>query len=53
MSLKRAHGRASRLLRDQEGSALIEFTLMAPLLFSLVLGIAEFGRLLYQYQMVL
>jgi Flp pilus assembly protein TadG len=53
MSPKGAHGRASRVLRDQEGSALIEFTIMAPLLFSLVLGIAEFGRLLYQYQMVL
>jgi hypothetical protein len=26
---------------------------MAPLLLSLVLGISEFGRLLYQYQMVL
>ena len=49
----RAHSRASRVLRDQEGSALIEFTLMAPLLLSLVLGISEFGRFLYQYQMVL
>lgn len=41
------------LLRDQEGAALIEFTLLAPLLLSLVLGIAEFGRFFYQYQMVL
>jgi Flp pilus assembly protein TadG len=48
-----AHSRASRVLRDQEGSALIEFTIMAPLLLSLVLGISEFGRFLYQYQMVL
>jgi Flp pilus assembly protein TadG len=44
---------ARRLLRDQSGAALIEFTIMAPLLLSLVLGIAEFGRFLYQYQMVL
>jgi Flp pilus assembly protein TadG len=48
-----AHRRASHVLRDQEGSALIEFTIMAPLLLSLVLGISEFGRFLYQYQMVL
>jgi len=48
----RAHSRASRVLRDQEGSALIEFTIMAPLLLSLVLGISEFGRFLFQYQMV-
>jgi Flp pilus assembly protein TadG len=49
----RLHNRACRLLRDQDGSALIEFTIMAPLLLSLVLGISEFGRFLYQYQMVL
>jgi Flp pilus assembly protein TadG len=49
----RAHSHAARVLRDQRGSALIEFTLMAPLLLSLVLGIAEFGRFLYQYQMVI
>jgi Flp pilus assembly protein TadG len=41
------------MLRDQDGAALIEFTIMAPLLLSLVFGIAEFGRFLYQYQMVL
>jgi len=47
------HNHAARVLRDESGSALIEFTIMAPLLLSLVLGIAEFGRFLYQYQMVL
>jgi Flp pilus assembly protein TadG len=41
------------LLQGQEGAALIEFTLLAPFLFSLVLGMAEFGRFLYQYQMVI
>jgi|SRR5688572_17669070 Flp pilus assembly protein TadG len=41
------------LLHDQNGAALIEFTLLAPLLLSLVLGMAEFGRFFYQYQMVL
>jgi Flp pilus assembly protein TadG len=53
MSLHCAHIGARRMLRDQSGAALIEFTIMAPLLLSLVLGIAEFGRFLYQYQMVL
>src|SRR5688572_27483565 len=48
-----AHRSACHVFRDQEGSALIEFTIMAPLLLSLVLGISEFGRFLYQYQMVL
>ena len=41
------------LLQGQDGAALIEFTLLAPLLFSLVFGMAEFGRFLYQYQMVI
>ena len=41
------------IAREQSGSALIEFTLLAPFLLSLVLGMAEFGRFLYQYQMVL
>jgi Flp pilus assembly protein TadG len=41
------------LLRDQEGSALVEFTLLAPFLLSLALGMAEFGRFFYQYQLVL
>jgi Flp pilus assembly protein TadG len=53
MSRHRTHRRAYGVLRDQAGSALIEFTIMAPLLLSLVLGISEFGRFLYQYQMVL
>ena len=46
------HNHATRVLRDRSGSALIEFTIMAPLLLSLIFGIAEFGRFLYQYQMV-
>lgn len=41
------------LRRDQRGSALIEFTVMAPFLLSLVLGMTELGRFLYQYQLVI
>jgi len=53
MTRCRSHRHAARVLRDQDGSALIEFTVMAPVLLTLVLGIAELGRFLYQYQMVL
>jgi Flp pilus assembly protein TadG len=31
---------------------MVEFTLIAPLLFTLTLGTAEFGRFIYQYQLV-
>jgi Flp pilus assembly protein TadG len=40
------------LVRDRRGSALVEFTLLAPFLLFLGLGMAEFGRFLYQYQLV-
>jgi hypothetical protein len=49
MTRRKAH---RRLLHDQSGAALVEFTLLAPFLLSLAFGIAEFGRFLYQYQMV-
>jgi Flp pilus assembly protein TadG len=49
----RAHSHAARVLRDDSGAALVEFTIIAPFLLTLVLGMAEFGRFLYQYQMVL
>jgi|RhiMethySRZTD1v2_1073278.scaffolds.fasta_scaffold00637_19 Flp pilus assembly protein TadG len=41
------------LWRDDVGAALVEFTLLAPFLLFLGLGMAEFGRFLYQYQLVL
>jgi len=37
---------------DQAGAALVEFSLLAPFLIMLAFGIAEFGRFLYQYQLV-
>jgi hypothetical protein len=39
--------------RDDVGAAMVEFTLLAPFLLSLGLGMSEFGRFLYQYQLVL
>jgi hypothetical protein len=40
------------LWRDQRGAALVEFSLLAPVLLSLGLGMTELGRFMYQYQMV-
>ncbi|WP_119300648.1 TadE/TadG family type IV pilus assembly protein [Dongia deserti] len=41
------------LWRDTAGAAMVEFTLLAPFLLFLGLGVSEFGRFLYQYQLVL
>jgi Flp pilus assembly protein TadG len=38
---------------DRRGAALVEFTLILPFLLSIVFGMAEFGRFVYQYQLVL
>jgi len=38
---------------DRAGAALVEFTLVFPFLLSIVCGMAEFGRFIYQYQLVL
>ena len=42
----------ARLWRESAGAALVEFTLVLPLLVTLGLGMFEFGRALYQYQQV-
>ena len=38
-----------RLLRSERGTAVVEFALVAPILFLLVFGIVEFGRVLNYY----
>ena len=38
-----------RLARSERGTALVEFALIAPLLFLVVFGIIEFGRILNAY----
>lgn len=39
--------------RAQRGVAMVEFTITLPLLLLLLFGIAEFGRLLFQYNSLL
>lgn len=39
--------------QTQQGVAMIEFAIALPLLLLLLLGIAEFGRMLYQYNNLL
>jgi hypothetical protein len=46
----RGRFRASR--RDERGTALVEFALIAPLLFLLLFGIIDFGRALNYYNQV-
>jgi Flp pilus assembly protein TadG len=36
--------------KNEKGATLVEFSLIAPLLFALTFGIADFGALFYQYQ---
>ena len=47
--LPRPRGRLGVLRRDQRGTALVEFALIAPLLFLLLFGIIDFGRALDYY----
>jgi Flp pilus assembly protein TadG len=45
-------GRLSALRRSERGTALVEFALIAPLLFLLLFGIIDFGRALNYYNQV-
>jgi Flp pilus assembly protein TadG len=44
--------RLRQLQRDTGGTALIELALLAPLLISLMCGLAEFGQVLRQYHVM-
>jgi TadE-like protein len=45
----RPRGRLRAVRPDQRGTAVVEFALVAPLLFLLLFGIIEFGRVLNYY----
>lgn len=40
------------VVRDRTGSALVEFTLVLPVLLFLILGLAQFGLIFYNYILV-
>jgi Flp pilus assembly protein TadG len=44
--------RLSQFARDRKGAALVEFTLVAPMLVGLMCGLAEFGQALRQYHVM-
>ena len=48
----RPRGRSGAFRRDERGTALVEFALIAPLLFLLLFGIVDFGRALNYYNQV-
>ena len=49
---ERATGKAVSFWRDEEGSALVEATIVMPLLLSLFLGVFEFSWFFYNQQLV-
>jgi Flp pilus assembly protein TadG len=49
---ERATAKARSLWRDEEGSALVEATIVMPLLLSLFLGVFEFSWFFYNQQLV-
>src|SRR5437870_11099901 len=46
------NGQHRRGPRGQRGSAIVEFTLVALMFFSLVFGLVEFGRALFAYSTI-
>ena len=51
-SYKSGKKRISMSLRKQDGGSLIEFAIIAPILFVILFGIIEFGILLYDKAMI-
>lgn len=43
----------SQLKENQDGAAVMEFTLLLPFLIMIVLGVLEFGRFLIDYQYII
>jgi len=47
--LPRLRGLLRKVRRDQRGTAVVEFALVAPILFLIIFGIFDFGRVLNYY----
>ena len=41
--------RAGRFAREDSGASMVEFAIIAPILFTFLFGIIDFGRALFQY----
>jgi Flp pilus assembly protein TadG len=52
MTWSRTHRRLITLRKDRSGTAFVEMTIMAPLLISLALGVADFGRALVHHHIL-
>jgi Flp pilus assembly pilin Flp len=44
--------RAAAFAREEKGATMVEFSLLAPLLFMLTFGVVDFGAVLYQFQAI-
>src|ERR1700683_1669735 len=53
MRLRVMRSRLFEVIKDHEGSALVEFTLVLPVLMFLILGLAQFGLIFYNYILVM
>lgn len=50
MTVTRTHSTLlKRFRRDNRGAAMVEFAIIAPLLFALIFGIIDFGRVFFLY----
>jgi len=49
MTRTRSRNRAKRFARSESGASMVEFALIAPILFMFLFGIIDFGRALFQY----
>ncbi|MPY75139.1 MAG: hypothetical protein GEU87_12845 [Alphaproteobacteria bacterium] len=47
-----AYNRLAALRKNRTGAAIVEMTIMAPVLISLALGVVEFGRALHHHHVI-
>lgn len=52
MASRETHSWLTMLRKDRSGAAIVEMTIMAPVLISLALGVVEFGRALHHHHVI-